>query len=539
MNEIIHDLMKSNKNHIGYGLSYPNQTAMEQGVNEIDGQVLAVRHLGKTARVLDTNRTFMLIAFDPVIIWQPEDAAGPLLEAVTMHLDASTGNDLTGDGSSGAPYKTFTRAFQTLENKNISHVVKMKPAAGVYDEFPEESELPMTVNGQVVIDASGETYPVIVAGLAIGTIADVGPQDIFGTALATELTPNAAPSWTVDQHIGKFAHFKTGAYANRVLPIWRNTATSIITDADYFGFQIGDTFDIVDAPVKIQVDHPIKIRGITIGENLTEFRFPELCMAGIEIECTTGDSSKSPLFLRGVSCVFNFCKLVDMWNADNFSIPLLLRDAKINLDFVPANTFDNTELEEWLNYNFNIFSNAGAPPTAGGIDIATTESSIATGMNKVFCRRKIAALAPSVPIFYTFCGGITTIGFAGVFAGTTGNLFTDHVFVEQLNYDETAFYFSNFHVYFSATYIHKSGQPIELYDNGYVFAEWLHGGTINATHALKIGRASHLYIDVETDVTLLGTAGAINWVFDNTNVAAWPTAGNFANKVDSYVSTKT
>ena len=62
-------------------------------------------------------------------------------------------------------------------------------------------------------------------------------------------------------------------------------------------------------------------------------------------------------------------------------------------------------------------------------------------------------------------------------------------------------------------------------------AGWLKGNAVSDTHALNLRNGSLLTI-VSANVTLLGSAGAIKFLFTDTTHAAWPTAGNVVNDTD-------
>jgi hypothetical protein len=538
MGELYHDLSQPSKNHVSYGLRYPNQAAMELGTGELDGQTLEDRHIGKTARVMDTNRRFMLLAHDPDIIWAPEDAGALLLADLDIHL-APGGDDATGDGTSGNPYKTFDRAFQVIENKRINKRVKIHPAAGVYDSFPSIIFLDIEPGGELVIDASGEAYPIVSGPYTVGTITGVGVQNPFGNYEATDLTPNAAPSWTPDEFYGKFLHFKTGNYANRVLNLWSNDVTTVRTMMDLFTFQVGDTFDIVNCPVKIEVDHPIRFVGRRVGSSLLDYFSPQVVFAGIHIESDIGNTNDSPLSYDGLSVVMTYSKLVDMWTADNFSIPLGLKGSKFNLDFLATGILDNTELEEWINYSWQIQSLAETSPTEEGVDVVLYDSEYLTGIGGAFCRRYIFQGGVSGYLSFCFAGGFVTFLQTSGVAPITSAAWLNVVYIEQKDYDAPALLLTVANINILEAYIEKCGQPIILKHNSFLQADWLHGNTINAAWAAQIGPASSIYIPIGSRVTLLGTSGAIEWDFDGAVVAAWPAAGNFVQKVDSFVSTKT
>jgi hypothetical protein len=539
MGEMYHDLSTPKDNHISYGLSFPNQYAMENWQNEIDGQTPQNRHLGKTVRVMDTGREFMLIQIDPELVFQPLDGPAPLLDDLNLYINGTTGSDLTGDGSSGAPYKTFNRAFQVLENKRNSYRVKIRPAAGVYTDFPEVVNIDTDPGGQIVMDASGEAYPVVSGTHTIDSIAGVGVQNPFGNYEATDLTVSPDPGWTPDQFYGKFVHFKSGNYANRVLRVWKNSSDTIQVMMDLFTFQAGDTFDIVDAPVKIEVDHPIRFVGRRVADQTVDFFNPQLVIAGVEFEVDVGSTDSPPMSLHDISAVMTYSKLVDMWNTDQYSIPLLLNGSKINLDFLASGVLDNTELEQFINYSFIIQALAGTSPAEKGLDVVMYNSEYASGLGGVACRRYV--FLGGVSGYLSFCdvGGFVTFFDDSGVAPISSAAWLNVVYIDQVDYDDIAIIATVANLDIIEAYIEKSGLPIYLAHNSYLQADWLHGNTINSQYAARIGPASSLFIPTAAYMTLLGTTGAIQWDFDGATVAAWPTAGNFVQKVDSFVSTKT
>ncbi len=541
MGEKYHDLATPKDNHVHYGLSFPNQYAMETWQNEVEGQVPEDRHLGKAVRVLDTNRVFMFVQRDPELIFVPIDAPATIVEDLDLYIDGTAGDDLTGDGSSGAPYKTFTRAFQVLENKELGARVKMRPAAGVYDEFPENIEYtPLLTGGQIVIDASGETYPEVAGPFTIDTVTGVGPQNLFGFHEATDLKVTGSPAWTPDQFYGKFIHVTSGAYSNKILNIWSNTADTVRVMLDLYTFSPGDTFNVVDCPVKIEVDHPIRFTGRKGGEQQTNFLEPQLVIAGVEFEVDTGTTDTSPMSISLTSAVFTYSKLVDMWAADNYSVCLTLNAAGLNLDFLEADTLDNTALEDWFNYSFQIQSLARTSPTEIGIDAVMYNTNYAGWFGGTFCRRYVFAAGNSGYISTSFVGGIATFFGPNNVSPIATGLLVSIVYVEQVDYNAVALVISGANFSIIEAYIAKCGQPIDIGFNSYLHLDWLKADNtkINATYAALVRSASSIHIPVGANVDVLGTSGAIEWDFDGATVAAWPTAGNFVQKVDSFVSTK-
>lgn len=545
MGDFIHDLSTPKDNHVAHALSFPNQVAMETWQNESEGQTPEDRHLGKVVNVEDTGRRFVFVQREPELVFQPIDAPAPLLADLDLYIDATGGDDLNGNGSLSNPYKTFTRALQVLENKEIDHVVKIRPkgaATGqaVYDEFPENNYLNILPGGDLVIDASGETYPVVAGPFTIDTVTGVGPANLFGNYEGTELKVTGSPAWTPDQFYGKFIHFTSGNYANRILNIDTNTADVVRVMMDLFTFAPGDTFNIVDAPIRVEVDHPIRFIN-TQGQNLQVSYFtPQLVIAGVEFRIDQGTTDFSCLNITGLSAIMTYTKLLDMWDSDAYSVPLNLNAAGLNLDFLPPGTLDNTELEEWLNYSNQVVSMGGTSPTEIGIDIALENTSYSAWCGGTFCRRYVFLGGVSGYISFSFVGGVVNFFGPNNVSPIASGLWLNVVFVRQPDYDAPALEVSGCNVAAIEVYIEKCGQAIDIGFNSYLQADWLHGNTtqISGQYAALVRPASSIYIPDAANMTLLGPSGAIEWDFDGATHANWPTAGNSFQKIDSFVSTK-
>lgn len=74
-------------------------------------------------------------------------------EELDIYVNASTGNDETGDGSAEAPYKTITTAYETVPEK-IQHPVHLHIAAGSYTDWPSPIKPEILPGGSFSIDGS-------------------------------------------------------------------------------------------------------------------------------------------------------------------------------------------------------------------------------------------------------------------------------------------------------------------------------------------------------------------------------------------------
>lgn len=164
-----------------------------------------------------------------------------------IHVDAVNGDDVTGDGSADLPYASFafTASLPRYVFRNIVILIHG-------DISIEAMNWDQTIGYLGSITISGYGGPSVVT-----TSQGAGPFTLTG--VTEEGSPPAgylltcAETFGVDELYGKWIQMKTGAAANVILPIHRNTAVSELFIRHGFGTtpSIGDTFQIVEPPTTV------------------------------------------------------------------------------------------------------------------------------------------------------------------------------------------------------------------------------------------------------------------------------------------------
>ncbi len=520
-------------NHVTYAEAFADEAARLAGT-------YVAADIGKSYLQSDTGVQYRLKSITPLLFVQ-ETGIDKTTADMDIYLDDTAGLDTNNGKTVSTPFKTFTRVFEEFQDKQIGHVVKIHVVAGTYTAFPSYLEFDFVPGGQIVIDGSNNTYPIIRSGNSIASFAGVGPPNVFGNELSTELTVSPSFPPGPGQYYGLFMDFLTGNYAGKILPIHTSGeigSDTIHTMLDWYGFANGDTFNIVDCPVKIDVAHGITIKGNTAHKRVINTTSMHFVAAGVEFKCgNAADASETPLFLENMSTAFPFCKLIDIYDVDEFGIPLILNDTKFNMDFFTSGTLFDSSLEDWLVNGTHVLArDANFLDASDDLDVLISNQSFNGGITRLFCRRKVFAVAQEVNILYSFVGGITNKSGNAVYSNIKSTIKADNVAIFQLFWSGTALDLSNCSFFCEAVYIVQSGQPVSLYDHSYFRSRWLHGGTISADRALKIGWCSKFHIDLPASrTTILGTSGAIFWEFDESNTASWPNEGNFIQKAASFV----
>ncbi len=518
---------KLTANHITYTGSFADEAARLAGT-------YVAADVGKSYLQVDTNTQWRLKSVSPLFFIQ-ETGIEKTTADMDIYLDDAAGSDTTGDGSLALPFKTFTRVFEEFQDKEIRHTIRIFPVTGTYDEFPAYTELKLFPGGRVILDATKNAYTVS-ASYTIASFAGIGPPNVAGDELGTEITVAALPPGP-DPHYGLFLHFKSGNYDGKVLAIAASghpSPNTIRTMWDSLGFANSDAFDVVDCPVKIDVSHTISIVGISAHKHITEFFTIQLAVAGIEFKCGV-DSTKTPFFLENINAHFNFCKLIDRYDGDDFSIPLALSDVKFNFDFFTSGTFDDDNLEDWSTGGFQILGKNADPFIANGFDVNLHNQTWGNRINKIFCRRRIIAATRYAGIMYSHIAGITNRPSLDE-GELRSTIRAENVLIHQVYVSDTCLELSNCCFFCDAVYIHQGGRPVDLADGSFFRSLWFHGDLISAAFALRIGWNSTFHIDLPSSrTTIIGSTGAIEWPFDSSTVVSWPSEGSFLQKAASFV----
>ncbi len=518
------------KNHVPYTGTFINENERETADD------LTTDDIGKTYRQLDDNSYWMLLSESPNPGWKRLDFN---IESTTgnmnIYLDPVNGDDIANIGSQASPWKTFTRAFRDIQNLKIKHVIKIFPVAGTYTAFPEYLDLNFEPSGRIIIDGSMNTYPVISGPHTIDDIADVGPATIWGYAVGTDLDVLPAPT-SVDSLYGKFCQFTSGNYNGKLVSIIRNNHSinyNMRVHADYHGYQIGDTFNVVDCPVKIDVNHSITIKANDLHQYLSGFNTNNFLVAAVEFKIG-GVATYDNMFLENLNANFAFCKLVDSHTDDDDNIPLFLSNTRMNMDWVSGYYYDS-DLEDPFTNGFTVLAKNENPNLPDGNDLVYFNNSWPSGLNRIFSRRKFVCTSPSLDIVSCFCGGITTRP-GDIYGHTKSTIYVLDLLIHQIAFTENVFDLSNVVLYAESIYIVNGGAPVILYDDSFFRSRWFHGYTEQA-YAIYIGWNSTFHVDYPSSRTTIdGVTGFAAWQFDGSGLATKPSEGSFVQKADSFVS---
>lgn len=501
-----HDTVIEGGIHIPHNFKYANLAARKVAT------AFEARHLNCLALQESDGSIWRLVQIDPCIKWEQIAGEDETQENSTWYVDPINGDDDTGDGSIDFPFASFA-CLEKLPY-HIKHEIKIKPAAGSYDYWPREIDHKWSGDGRLIIDASGETFPVAAGPYTITAASGVGSAGPWGPSLATDLTVAGTP-WSTDQHYGKFIHVLTGPWAGYILPIFKNTNNTLRTGADWYSFGTGDTLNIVDCPVQIAVDHRIYFKGASVRLRIAAMADesplnPFLLMCGVKLSV---DAGINPIHFENIIGALSFCTLQDVWNTDQWSIPVELIDSSINYRDIVAHSFEIDVLNDYYAFAFQVLAMDGAPPVAYGSDILVNNSELAC----VSCRRRVYFIGGS-DLLYALIGAAAVLGEAA----TTITL--AYVFIEQSGFSLSCVESWN-SLYIISAWIEAGGQPIDLRE-GRIDSAWLKGNTASTQYALKI-KGGAFYEIIGANTTLLGSIGAVHFVFENVKYATWPTVGNY------------
>lgn len=417
---------------------------------------------------------------------------------ITWIIDGLNGDDEFGDGSSDKPFKSF-KCLRSVSEKLYSKVT-LKPKAGAYDSF-EEILAFRGRGGYLVIDATGEVYPVLAGPYTVTTVSGVGAVGPGGLELATDLQVGGAPGWTIDDYYGKFIHLLNGAFAGQTVAIYANDADTVRTHQDFFSFAIGTEFNIVEEPVEINVDHPISIHGDT------ELRQTEFYIGGVRFNI----DSVYTFDLSNLIAVFTFCTL----NNPNNTHVLKMNNSVLNNTTAPAGAFDNGAMNGTYCNSLVITANDGDPELNEYRAAQYYGGSCDIGM--MLSRGYVVSIhTETCSVGYSLLGGVQSLGGAN-------NLYID-VFLEQKSHSDIAITVHDGYAYLSSVYVFSADRALEVSNSGGLRIAWFQGGVMADDYAAILRPFSKVRV-IGADCTIVGAVGAVEFSFDSSVNVAWPGAG--------------
>lgn len=426
----------------------------------------------------------------------------------TIYVDGTSGNDDTGTGAVGAPYQTWARVYEELRGRDIAHVIKLIPAnVETYTSFPENWHLEKVDGGQVIFDASHLPWQTVAGPFTVTSATGVGPNE------PTDLIPMATDylvsgqSWTVDGFQGKFIRFITGAFAGYVQPIYRNTADTITSHANWYGVAAGDTFDIISAPVTIDVTHSISFTANQYRDTIaTDDQFISFC--GFEFKADA--SYIYPFVFRNIAVTFSFCNFVSDQLAGMY-----FNDCVVNQFNLASTTFSRSELADWYAFAWYIQLDDGDTIP----DIGKSVTTINTNMTLLCCRGAYRSNYGSSTVAYTM---------ARLFDTPDGGRHAVSFFFA----DTSTFAIDDFEadIICTSMYIHNCSAMINIRGKSHIRISWLRvrSGGISGAYAAIVARFSSVSLLSGSSVesTALGSSGAINFASRGVTQATWPASAN-------------
>lgn len=500
------------------------------------GASITTNSVGKLARVLEDGSLWEILNNDPLkfVLREGENVTR---EDMEIHVDPVSGDDDIGNGSAEYPFKSF----HCLDNlPKLRHTFKVRPKAGTYTYFPELLDLDVYGNGRLVIDASGESYPTIAGTFTISAVTGVGDVGPEGKALATEIKVSGAPNWTADAFYPRYIHVLDGNWAGYVLPIFKNDSDTLTVGPDWYSFNIGDSFNIVDCPVTIETPNRVVIRENWIYASgpryapLAESPYGlGLAFCGLKIKSNGVQATYNGFQIKNTSGILQFCTLINEGLTASSSFVLDCVNSQLNGFVIPGTFFDNPFLSDYRANGFHqSHGDYAVPQISGGtLDLSLTGSVIFS----VMLRGRI-----SVERSYG-CAGLN-----GVFYGIVGSIYSDmpgqtiyHLYFDQNGFNSYGITLNNGgDSYLQALYFNKCSIPLVILRGSAVWFNWIKGNIslIQDDYALHISGSSKVEVD-GSEVTLLGQVGAIDFTFSDTQHAAWPPVGPPAltDGVGSYV----
>lgn len=497
-------------NHTPFDLIYPTASDREQGINEINGRTLtaAMTNPPRLALQQDNFSMWLLVNYSPILWVSAGSALPPITSDLTYHVNGTTGDD-GNDGSLSTPFETFDRALRDIIGRKITNnaTVKIKvTGAGTYTSFPQYVDLDIDLGSQLVIDASGLT-PTAIAGpftvaSAVG-VGDIGPDFV---SMATDLNVSS-PGWTANQFFNKTIKMTSGNWNGYHLACKHNGTDYVRVFPDWYGFAAGNTFEIVEEPVIIDVNHFIRFTNKHVENVPRTTGGTALNVSGIRFDCNDSDNG-SAIELHQIDSTCSFVTIIGHQTGVEV---LRVYDSYVN--YIPPNSgvFDGgATLEDYFSMAFGVYGEVGALPSDSYRTVFIRDSSISV----VTTSGLFFAAGFENNAIYSHADGVENQSTAFVVIWS--------MFVDQY-VNGAAFYNQSGSFWFTSAWIEKSGIVITSRMGAKNRVAWLKGNAVSVAYAVELAAGSVLR-HIGDDITITGATNDAVFLIDSTAVA-WATAG--------------
>jgi len=448
-------------------------------------------------------------------------AGDTTVEDRTFYVDPTAGSDVTGLGTVERPFASLEFLGYSLPDR-IEHEIRINLSAGDYTYFPDILLKNKIVKngGRIIIDASGETYPLIAGTYTIAAVTNVGAVGPDGAALATDIQAVGAPGWAINGHSGNFIHFLDGACAGQVFGIFSNIADTVRIGVDWYGAAPGDTFNLVRCPARFLLTERQIIEGCTtlqdrtwpalsLGQEDSPFS-PYLCICACEFSFS--DDICCSTFMEDIHLFLSFVKFTNTWVTNNSSWALTGNNILVNSCPIVNTTFQNAALTDW--YMANFYSST----QNNTIDVST----LGTRFTKSTLGNIITNHAMSledVAFYSALTLRIDSSGFCE-FA---------YAYFEQFPASQTAIKHYNNKLHILSAYFNNVAEALLMY-NCDAELDWAQGAGLTANAAIYLFEGfCRVYVNTSASVTIIGTVNVYIFSFTGVGAAAWPGIGASVN----------
>jgi len=430
-----------------------------------------------------------------------------------------TGSDVTGLGTVARPFRTMDFLEYSLPKK-IEHEIRVILGAGTYNSFPDIllKETIVKGGGRIVIDASGNTYPIVESGFTINVAAGVGAPGPDGASLATDIQAVGVPAWTANEHSGNFLHFLDGNCAGQVFPIFANTIDTLRIGADWYGAGAGDTFNIVRCPALFDLAKKTIIQGCSSLLNISAETLlglqdspvgAYLLICGCEFRYANDISMA--VSIEHINMFMSFVKITSTWDSDLSSIALNALNVDVNFNLLDASLFANPALTDWYVASWYV---------------STQNSTITDACWGTYLTNcGFSNLVTNHHILIQLTGNY---GFLSTGMHSTGFCPIAYFFFQQFApLSSFAVMHKNDLLTIFSIYFEDVNIPIILMDAD-MRIEWGQGTGITGVNAVQLYRGfCRVYVYNSANVTIAGTA-TVYWFQFTGAGGAWPAIGTSA-----------